>query len=246
MLYKGQTMPEKNRFPAVLQPVAFDVKNGLAPHGNPRVSEQAFPLKASDYKDPQLIAYSVALRGRDGGATAELGDDLAGCLRASGGGGDKPHVLAPAVCVTGEITHTLKGDGFDGSEDGTGRGQPIVVHGTQDPDIRFDGAHTLGRNSGQENALLHVGMAVRRLMPIECHRLQGFPDFWCAVPTGPKGDKIAADGPQYKQLGNSWAVNHARWVGCRIQGWLDRQIEETATFDLDAITAPLLLAIVLD
>ncbi|UTH73745.1 DNA cytosine methyltransferase [Chromobacterium sp. IIBBL 290-4] len=37
---------------------------------------------------------SVALRGRDGGATAELGDDVAGCLRASSGGGDKPHVLA--------------------------------------------------------------------------------------------------------------------------------------------------------
>lgn len=239
---------------------------------------------------PPAIAYTVALRGRDGGATAELGDDLAGCLRASGGGGDKPHVLAPcypinpnalrsgeaktpspdaegrvrlrnpglgigkdgdpadtltaagpgyvavldpagfdgesefapvaAVCVTGEITHTLKADGFDGSEDGTGRGQPIVVHGTQDPDVRVGYAHTLGRNSGQENALLNVGMAVRRLMPIECHRLQGFPDGWCAVPTGPKGDKIASDGPQYKQLGNSWAVNHARWVGYRIAGWL--------------------------
>ncbi|QND86535.1 C-5 cytosine-specific DNA methylase [Chromobacterium vaccinii] len=37
---------------------------------------------------------SVALRGREGGAPAELGDDVAGCLRASSGGGDKPHVLA--------------------------------------------------------------------------------------------------------------------------------------------------------
>lgn len=41
---------------------------------------------------PTII--SVALRGREGGATAELGDDVAGCLRASGGGGDKAHVLA--------------------------------------------------------------------------------------------------------------------------------------------------------
>ena len=48
-----------------------------------------------------IEAQSVALRGRDGGATAELGGPLAGCLRASGGGGDKPHVLAPvAVCPT--------------------------------------------------------------------------------------------------------------------------------------------------
>ena len=40
---------------------------------------------------PNVVA--VALRGREGGATAELGDDLAGCLRASTGGGDKPHAL---------------------------------------------------------------------------------------------------------------------------------------------------------
>lgn len=51
------------------------------------------------------VAYSVSLRGREGGATAELGGEVAGCLRASSGGGDKPHVLAQCA---------------------TGRGQPIV------------------------------------------------------------------------------------------------------------------------
>lgn len=40
------------------------------------------------------IAVAVALRGREGGATAELGDEVQNCLRASSGGGDKPHVLA--------------------------------------------------------------------------------------------------------------------------------------------------------
>lgn len=39
------------------------------------------------------VAVAVALRGREGGATAELGDEVQNCLRASGGGGDKPHVL---------------------------------------------------------------------------------------------------------------------------------------------------------
>jgi len=39
-------------------------------------------------------AIAVALRGREGGATAELGDEAGNCLRASSGGGDKPHVLA--------------------------------------------------------------------------------------------------------------------------------------------------------
>jgi DNA (cytosine-5)-methyltransferase 1 len=40
------------------------------------------------------VAVAVALRGREGGATAELGDEVQNCLRASQGGGDKPHVLA--------------------------------------------------------------------------------------------------------------------------------------------------------
>lgn len=46
---------------------------------------------------------SVALRGREGGATAELGDEVAGCLRASSGGGDKAHVLAPIAFQPGNL-----------------------------------------------------------------------------------------------------------------------------------------------
>lgn len=121
---------------------------------------------------------------------------------------------------------------------------PIVVHGTQDPDIRVDHAHTLGRNNGMENAVaipIHdqatrfagkrgdpaptltkgdhhavavgVPMAVRRLTPTECERLQGFPDGWTLIPV--KG-KPAADGPRYKALGNSFAVPVVRWIGERI------------------------------
>jgi DNA (cytosine-5)-methyltransferase 1 len=200
------------------------------------------------------VAFSVALRGREGGATAELGDDLAGTLRASGGGGDKPRITAfsckdyggdasldiaptmramghsgshanaggqlavltfnttqitspqnganpkwgdpcfsltagnhpPAVCVTGDKTHALTAEGFDASEDGTGRGSPIVTYSE---------------------------MAVRRLMPVEAERLQGFPGNWTLVPYG---KRMAADGPRYKQLGNSWAVNCVAWIGKRI------------------------------
>lgn len=52
------------------------------------------------------------------------------------------------------VTHTLRGDGFDASEDGAGRGTPLtVVHGTQDPCTSEHVAFALGRNSGQENAI---------------------------------------------------------------------------------------------
>jgi DNA (cytosine-5)-methyltransferase 1 len=53
-----------------------------------------------------------------------------------------------------EIAHTLRGEGFDASEDGTGRGTPLtVVHGTQDPCTDNHLAFALGRNNGQENAI---------------------------------------------------------------------------------------------
>ena len=57
------------------------------------------------------------------------------------------------------------------------------------------------------------GWAVRRLMPVECERLQGFPDGFTDIPY--RGRR-AADGPRYKALGNSMAVNVMRWIGERI------------------------------
>ena len=52
------------------------------------------------------------------------------------------------------IAHALRGEGFNASEDGTGRGTPIIaVHGTHDPCTSTDTAFALGRNSGQENAV---------------------------------------------------------------------------------------------
>ena len=56
-------------------------------------------------------------------------------------------------------------------------------------------------------------MAVRRLTPRECERLQGFPDDYTLVEY--RG-KPAADGPRYKALGNSMAVPVMRWIGERI------------------------------
>ena len=55
------------------------------------------PSRESEGKEsPAQSAISVALRGREGGGTAELGDEVQNCLRASSGGGDKPHVLCLA------------------------------------------------------------------------------------------------------------------------------------------------------
>lgn len=57
-------------------------------------------------------------------------------------------------------------------------------------------------------------MAVRRLTPTECERLQGFPDGYTDIK---HGGKSTPDGPRYKALGNSMAVPVMAWIGKRIQ-----------------------------
>jgi DNA (cytosine-5)-methyltransferase 1 len=69
-------------------------------------------------------------------------------------------------------------------------------------------------------AIALQSMAVRRLTPVECSRLQGFPDDYLSqVPW--RGKPTPPDGPMYKALGNSWAVPNVRWIGKRIQEALD-------------------------
>lgn len=132
-----------------------------------------------------------------------------------------------AVCVTGEITHTLKAEGFDGSEDGTGRGQPIVTHAIQagalrtnpasGPDgvgVQADHAYTLEARA--EVQAVQSGSAVRRLTPTECERLQGFPDDHTLIPWRNKPADECPDGLRYKAIGNSKAVTVVRWIGRRL------------------------------
>lgn len=79
----------------------------------------------------------------------------------------------------------------------------------------------VGGNQGGD--YIQQAWAVRRLTPTECERLQGFPDGFTAIPY--RG-KPASDGPRYKALGNSMAVNVMRWIGQRI-GKVDRAILES-------------------
>jgi DNA (cytosine-5)-methyltransferase 1 len=64
---------------------------------------------------------------------------------------------------------------------------------------------------------LMSNMAVRRLTPIECERLQGFPDNHTMIPWRKKLAEDCPDGPRYKAMGNSMAVPVMNWIGKRIQ-----------------------------
>jgi DNA (cytosine-5)-methyltransferase 1 len=66
----------------------------------------------------------------------------------------------------------------------------------------------------EQTPAAHIGPSVRRLTPVECERLQGFPDGHTAIAY--RG-KPAADGPRYRALGNSMAVPVVRWLLARIE-----------------------------
>jgi DNA (cytosine-5)-methyltransferase 1 len=78
-----------------------------------------------------------------------------------------------------------------------------------------DPCHTLARDNAAHAALAQA-MTVRRLTPRECERLQGFPDDYTLIPWRKRDASDCPDGPRYKALGNSMAVNCMEWIGERI------------------------------
>jgi DNA (cytosine-5)-methyltransferase 1 len=204
----------------------------------------AYTLEAR--AEVQAVAFSC----KDYGADASV--ELAPAMRAMGHQGSHANAGGQlAVCITGDVTHTLKAEGFDASEDGTGRGQPIVAsfafaQNSRDEvrlvggDGEVSGALAAQPGMKQTTYVAPGGMAVRRLTPRECERLQGFPDDYTLIPFGRavRMEKLeqdwikyllrggvmtfdqvcraAADGPRYKALGNSWAIPVVRRIGARI------------------------------
>jgi DNA (cytosine-5)-methyltransferase 1 len=75
--------------------------------------------------------------------------------------------------------------------------------------------------SSPDQWVAQPAMQVRRLTPVECERLQGFPDGYTNIPWRKKPE--APDGPRYKALGNSMAVPCMKWIGERIQAAVERQ-----------------------
>jgi len=75
---------------------------------------------------------------------------------------------------------------------------------------------TLSKDSGDQNPHVATPMAVRRLTPVECERLQGFPDNWSRISWKGKPEEECPDGPRYKACGNSMAVPVMAFIGKRI------------------------------
>jgi hypothetical protein len=83
--------------------------------------------------------------------------------------------------------------------------------------VSTDGSSfTLNAMHGHDVHAVTQAMTVRRLTPRECERLQGFPDDYTLIPWRKKAAGDCPDGPRYKALGNSMAVNCMEWIGERI------------------------------
>ncbi len=267
--------------------------------------------------DPAEVLFERASLRRDTPSRREARQDVAGTIEASLGrrcGQPNDHDPAGGLVVAGtlgsnhgnikaehawtgqlQIAHSLRAEGFDASEDGTGRDTPLVPSWSLDPENLGDGgnigwrcgkqaSHTLntngnvgvayggnntagpievatavnahggphGRldfesetfvaqafnNTGQgwwnaaecaasvrkgddaggggarESTLTLQDTEVRRLLPAECARLQGFPDDHCAIEF--RG-KPASDGSMYRAYGNSMAVPCLRWILGRVE-----------------------------
>jgi site-specific DNA-cytosine methylase len=151
--------------------------------------------------DVVVTPYTLAIRGRDGEPDLEYRQDgTANAILTPNGG--RAGIGVGAVAIQAGAMR----ENPDSGPDGVG--------------VQADIAYTLEARA--EVQAVQERWAVRRLMPVECERLQGFPDgFTDIMPNG----KPTADGPRYKALGNSMAVNVMRWIGQRIE-MIDRLAAE--------------------
>jgi DNA (cytosine-5)-methyltransferase 1 len=119
--------------------------------------------------------------------------------------------------ITGDRTDCLPSSGHgDTSHQGIGVMQPVGVDFQNCANTGDVSGTLMGeaqKKGGEAGHGVLTPMAVRRLTPRECERLQGFPDDYTAIEYR---KKPAADGPRYKALGNSMAVPVMAWIGQRI------------------------------
>lgn len=162
---------------------------------------------AGDTRATVLVAFTAKDYGADAGEVLPTLRAMQHDRSHPNGGGQV------AVAILGDKTHSLTAEGHDASEDGTGRGTPIIsVSNDSAPQVFEDhvGALKIGSGLGipSQPSVMGQGVSqVRRLTPIECERLQGFPDNWTDG---------QADSARYKQMGNAVAVPVVEWIMRRL------------------------------
>lgn len=139
--------------------------------------------------------------------------DTAGTLRYSGG--DYGGGSETLVYVMGDTqTHASIEEGLAPTITARQYKDPPVVCGDVVGTLAARDYKGVGNQYVDEGNLV-CDERVRRLTPLECERLQGFPDGWTDIPY--KGKDHPPDSVRYKALGNSFSVPVIKWIGNRIQ-----------------------------
>jgi DNA (cytosine-5)-methyltransferase 1 len=205
----------------------FDATEDGSGRGLPLVPI-AFSCKDYGADAMEDVAPTLRAMGHDQ-SHPNAGGQLAVAFRGCGQDGFVAREVSPPVVATdgGNVTPMV----FEARFARNGRGAPDVIA----PPLK---AQSGGSGRGDGAPLLATWVAVRRLTPRECERLQGFPDDWTLVPNYSRRlrpdevEEMAAyfrvpveiartlgatpDGPRYKAVGNSMAVPVMRWIGTRI------------------------------
>jgi DNA (cytosine-5)-methyltransferase 1 len=287
VLAKGQTMPEKNRFPAVLTPVVIDLGDTRTTHAvvqpipiqdGREIEKHQNGMGVGNSGDP---AYTIDTTGAQAAAIPfrkskracsttdnetwvpadasntlnnfDLGDtrtthavvqphivqaselrlrgqitekDVCPTLTAGAKQGDTDPLAVHPICsdITGTLTvghHSCAGHQHRMGDHSFLIGEAITfqpgnLRREAGADPSFTTTTTLKASAGDQTPHVATPMAVRRLTPIECERLQGFPDNWSRISWKGKPETECPDGPRYKACGNSMAVPVMRWIGERI------------------------------
>lgn len=179
-------MPEKNRFPAVLQSQipSSEISGTLRANPGSGWRSNGTPV------EPVVIDRAAFNQGVNAQYSPHIGhSDVMDTVIAKG-----PHAVGVSSIVqTSELRHAGK-----------------ITEQDVCPTL------TAAAKQGDQTPLALQPMIIRRLTPRECERLQGFPDDWTLIPWKGKPIDQCPDGPRYKAIGNSWAVPCARYIGERI------------------------------
>lgn len=226
-------MPEKNRFPAVLQPKSH-WDGGPHPTLN-----QSFNTGAIGYSNQELFSQgggglvpAIPFR-KSKRAQSETDDESwvadgkANKLNNFDLGDTRTTHAVVSHCSDVAPTVTSSGPPYSRTGNERVEAEALVAMPVafQPGNLRRQGGAdpstetfpTLTKDSGDQSPHVAIPpMAVRRLTPVECERLQGFPDNWSRIPWKGKPEDQCPDGPRYKACGNSMAVPVMRWIGQRI------------------------------
>jgi len=153
------------------------------------------------YRDPEHYGLAIS-------AENDVSPPLVGGQSGGGGTNNRPHVLALSENQRAELRLTPYSRQLTSGGGKPGQGYPAVVYQESQYGIKkYEEAGSLRSGRIPEHQMLLRDYGVRRLTPVECERLQGFPDNWTAG---------QSDSKRYKQLGNAVCVPVAEWIGRRI------------------------------